>query len=343
MSELLMLEHEFYSAPFSFSYSSLNRLLYAPSVFYKEYVLKMKEIKTDQHLIEGKLTHYLLGDESSFDDKFVIIPEELPTGNTKEVVDVVYTIAKQLDGAQNTLVYYQDAIIETLRVINLHQKLVDDKKADKDGIMKTGDQKRLEKIINSQTMAYFEFLKSKGSRDLIDTTTLQKCNSYVEAVKANERASAILGLNLTPSDTLGIYNELPIEIPGEPFGIKGIIDNLIVDVENKRVSINDIKTSNKSVADFSESVDYWNYWLQAAMYDKLVRHFLKDVIDDTWTVDFYFIVIDKYLQVYPYRVSKDTMTTWKSMFEKVLKEAEYHYTSRNYSLPYQFITEDVEL
>ena len=48
-------EKEFYDKEFSFSYSSLNKLLFSPSLFYKDYILKEREIKTDRHLIEGKL------------------------------------------------------------------------------------------------------------------------------------------------------------------------------------------------------------------------------------------------------------------------------------------------
>ena len=53
-------EEEFYNKDFKFSYSSLNKLLFSPSLFYKDYILKEREEKTDKHLIEGKLLHLLL-------------------------------------------------------------------------------------------------------------------------------------------------------------------------------------------------------------------------------------------------------------------------------------------
>mgnify|MGYP000032047526 CR=1 FL=1 len=45
---------------FHFSYSSLNRLMFSPSLFYKDYILKDREVRTDKHLIAGKLIHLLL-------------------------------------------------------------------------------------------------------------------------------------------------------------------------------------------------------------------------------------------------------------------------------------------
>ena len=54
-------EEEFYAKQdFAFSYSSLNKILFSPSLFYKDYILKQREVKTDKHLVEGKLVHCLV-------------------------------------------------------------------------------------------------------------------------------------------------------------------------------------------------------------------------------------------------------------------------------------------
>ena len=44
-----LLENNFYAQKFYFSYSSLNKLLWNPAVFYQQYVLGMKEERTDAH------------------------------------------------------------------------------------------------------------------------------------------------------------------------------------------------------------------------------------------------------------------------------------------------------
>ena len=63
-------ENNFYSKKFKFSYSSLNKLLFSPSLFYRDYILEEREIKTDKHLIEGKLIHLLLLQPEEFDKEF---------------------------------------------------------------------------------------------------------------------------------------------------------------------------------------------------------------------------------------------------------------------------------
>jgi len=344
----LHMEGEFYSSPFNFSYSSLNRLLYAPSIFYKEYVLKEKEIRNDAHLIEGKLIHYLILDSAQFDDKFILAADNLPTASVKDIVDIVHAVTTD---STLGLEDHKEVILAARREYPLHQNLVDDKKPDKDGVQKTGDQKRLEKILTDQSIKYYDFLKKKGTRDIIDQATLDKCTKAAENIKADNKVVSLLGLDRVASDVLGIYNEIELNAPIEDidsripfqFGLKGIVDNLVVDVTARKVIINDLKTSAKSLREFPESIDYWKYWLQAGVYVRLVAHFLKDVIDESWTIEFNFIVIDKYNQVYPFRVSDDTMSKWKTDTTKLLLEAKYHYDNRDYTLPFEFVAQEVLL
>ena len=80
-------EEEFYAdKKFCFSYSSLNKLLFSPSLFYKDYILKDREVRTDKHLVEGKLLHCLLFEPENFDSKFNVMPGKIPTESLKKVL-----------------------------------------------------------------------------------------------------------------------------------------------------------------------------------------------------------------------------------------------------------------
>ncbi len=95
-------------------------------------------------------------------------------------------------------------------------------------------------------------------------------NQYgCDSIVSNNVAES-LGLYRNSGGT--VYSEHPIQIdlPGYPFGLKGIIDNLVVNETDKTIVINDLKTTGKTVAEFAETVDYYNYWLQAAVYKKLI-------------------------------------------------------------------------
>lgn len=338
------LEKEFYSKDFFFSYSGLNKLVYSPRLFYQWYVLKEREDRTESHLVEGKVVHCLLLDKELFDDYFVIMPGKLPGASNKKIVDTIFRILwceeESAEPYKLTLKDYEEPILKYLVDNNLHQKMVDDKDLTKSGA-KTGDAKRLEKIYLPDTLTYFEFLKNSLGKDIIDQATFDRCEEAVEAVKTNKEISDLLKLGIEGFELLEVQNEktLKCKYKDLPFGLKGIVDNFVIDYENKTVYINDLKTTSKSLTDFPDSVEYWNYWMQASIYSRLVWAYLKSkkVNDlESWTSEFRFIVIDKYNQVYAFPVTNETMSEWQIRLDEKLEEAKYHYTNRSYELPVKF-------
>ena len=335
-----LLEAAFYEKPFYFSYSSLNRLLLAPNIFYKEYVLKEKEIRTEKHLLEGTLIHFLLLEGKKFDDKFIITPETLPGTNSMLVANEVFKTYEALikeDPSRTDLQLgdFEHEILDALEAINLHQAVKD-------------TAKRIAKIVEPRTEAYFEYLKVKDSKEIIDSTMLDKCSLAVEKIKSNEDICKLLGINREADGVnFGVYNEIPLqmELKDYPFGLKGIIDNMTIDTKEKTININDFKTSGKSLSDFKDTVEYWKYWLQAVVYIKLAKEFFKEVIKDDpkWTVNFRFVVFDKYDHLYAYPVSESTLKDWEFNYKDVLESARYHYEAKDFTLPYEFAVGNANL
>lgn len=333
--DVAKLVNDFYSKPFYLSYSGLNKILYSPTLFYRHYILQQKEEKLESYLIDGKVIHSLI--LGNFDDLFILMPTTLPTGNTRIVVDKIYDRVKEGPGL---LENYSIEIIEILKEINLHQSLTDDKKAPN----KTGDQKRLEKILTDDAKSYFEFLKIKGDKDLIDSDTLNRCSEAVMVIRDDKISADLLGLFTNEMDNVDIYNEILLFTETDKaFGLKGIIDNIKIDHDKKIIFINDIKTTSKTISDFQETVEFYNYWAQAAIYERLVRYNFLIVNEPDWKIIFTFVVIDKYNQVYPFEVSQDTIQKWQLKLEDNLNEASWHYTQKNYSLPYKFASGKVIL
>ena len=197
-------------------------------------------------------------------------------------------------------------------------------------------------MVTDQTVGYFDFLKQKGKKDIIDTDTYYKCLDSVQILRQNPEVVEALDLNRDSGAT--VYSEYPIqiELPGYPFGLKGIVDNIVVDENNKTVIINDVKTTGKTVAEFAETVEYYNYWLQAAVYKKLISG--KFDIDSDWKVKFNFIVIDKYKQTYVFPVSDETLNKWYlTGLSDSLAKAKYHFEKRDFSLPYDMLQSKVVL
>jgi hypothetical protein len=320
---------DFYKKSFYFSYSSLNKLLFSPKHFYQHYILGQKEDKIDAHLVEGKMLHCLLLEPEKFSDQFIIQPGKVPTGNTLDVLLKVYEHYSQLNNSELTLSDLKDPIINVLASINLHQSL------------KT-DEQRLAKIITTENEEYFEFLKIKDTKAITDFTTKAKVEDSVEYLKDNKQVMSLLNLN-GPST----YNELilQMDMQGVTFGLKGIVDNMVIDHESKTIFVNDLKTTGKPLQKFPETVDYYRYDLQAAIYYTLAKHKAKELDDkvNNYKVMFTFIVIDSFNNVYPFQVSSDTMKKWLVNLSYALNVAQYHYNNKLYGLPYELATLSVIL
>lgn len=307
-------------------------------LWYKHYVLQQREEKVESYLIDGKVIHTLLLDDGSFDKNFILLPSTLPTGNSRLVIDKIFEKHKEhilsSFGTIGTLDDFGKDILDILKQINLHQAL------------KT-DEQRFAKIITEETTSYFEFLKSRGKRDLIDSETLQRCNEAVDILRNDSRTGDLLGLYKSEMENIEMFNEIELSIDKDitqlSFGLKGIADSIQVNHDKKCIYINDLKTTGKTISDFEETIKFYNYNLQAAVYHRLVRHHYKSILKDDWVLHFNFIVIDKYNQVYCFEVSKSTLSLWDDELKKKLLEADWHYKNKQYNLPYKFATSQVIL
>jgi len=313
-------EERFYENRFHFSYSGLNKLLYSPSIFYKHYILNQQDDRTDTHLVEGRLLHCLLLDAESFNKQFILASGSVPTGPTKQVIDRVFRSAVEQRRADESMSSFQSEILDILKDINFHQRL------------KT-DEQRLEKILTEDAIAYFEFLKNRSGKDIIDEDMYTKAKESVEMIRNNQ-----LAMDALSGDH--VESEVPLNctINDYPFGIKGIVDRIII--RDSKVTICDLKTTGKTVSEFADTVDHYNYWMQAAMYVELVA--CTKQIDPT-EIDFNFLVIDKYQQIYVFDVEKNTMLLWREKLKDKLEIAKYHYNNRYYALPYEFATGKITL
>tara|TARA_R110000796_G_scaffold33996_5_gene87872 strand:- start:675 stop:1673 length:999 start_codon:yes stop_codon:yes gene_type:complete len=325
-------EEQFYSNDkFKFSYSSLNKLLFSPSLFYKDYILNDREVRTDKHLVEGKLVHCLVFEPEKLDEKFNIVPGKSPSDNIRKVLKDMsfYTDAKTLAACDD------ETILDSLKNLNLFQSL-------------KVDESRIAKVRTEDNEPYWKFL-SNSNVDVVDQDALLRCEDQAENIKSNSDVMAIFEESQTDFelDPIETHAEryLSSSLTNMPFGLHGYIDYYKVNHTDKTITICDLKTTGKTIADFRETVEFYNYWLQAAIYSKLVyENMSKEVEDiDSYKIFFKFVVVDKYGQVYPFDVTDETLNKWAMGLLNVIKAAEFHYNERNYSLPYEFLAGKVKL
>lgn len=326
-SEQKHLEEEFYAKKFYLSYSGLSKLMSSPTQFYKHYILKQRDNLESEAINMGKAIHCLLLDREMFDEQFVVSSSNIPSDNTKLIVDKLYDRVKEGSGLLGD---YTLEIIEFLVEINLHQAL------------KT-DQQRLDKIINQQSRDYFEYLKKAKGKTIIDLETYDNCVLAVESIKENEKLNYLLGINEPNPEN--VYNEFMLQLEPQlyPFGLHGVLDNIYIKHSEKTVYINDLKRTGKSLIHFHESVEKYNYWIQAAIYVRLVKANFKVLIEAGYKIVFNFIVVDKFNQSYPFMVSDTTIANWEAGLISKLEEVNYHFVMNDYNLPFIFATGGIVL
>ncbi len=329
------LENKFYLGKFHFSYSSLCKLMYSPAVFYQLYILGNKTIEpTEKHLIEGKLIHCLLLDDKSFNDQFITSPVTLPTGQSKKLVDNLFYKTRYVRELNPDLKFedFKTEILDILIDIDYYQNI-------------KLDDSRLAKVITEESKNYWEYLKQKEGKEIIDLQTLDYCRNSVDIIKEHDHIRKLLGIDKdTPN--IEVFNEIYLEasIDEVPFGFKGILDNLVINHDERTIYINDFKTSGKALKDFKDSVEFYSYWLQCVMYIFLVSHNYIKLLTEGYTIVFNFVVIDKYFNVYPFMVSPKTKEEWFNRFSNdIIPMAMYHYKRKRYDLPYEFDTNSVIL
>jgi hypothetical protein len=329
MNKDTLKEEQFYAKKdFCFSYSSLNKLLFSPTLFYKDYILFDREVRTDKHLIEGKLIHCLLFEPENVEKKFSIVPGKSPSDNIRKVLK---DMALHTDS--ETLAVCDDhVILDSLKSLNLYQSL-------------KADESRIAKIRTEDNEPYWKFI-GNSNVDVVDQDTLLRCTERVQVLKDNKDVMSLFeevttDFDLDPIET---HSEryLKSDLIDRDFGLHGYVDYYKIDTEKKEVTICDLKTTGKTISNFRETVDFYNYWLQAAIYMKLVYDTLGDD-KNQYDLKFKFVVIDTYNQVYVFDVSDKTMNDWGDGLGGALKTADFHYKSRNYSLPIEFLANKVTL
>ena len=298
------------------SYSSINKMLFSPKLFYSHYILNEREEKIESYLVEGKLVHCFILQPEEFENLFTVAPGKVPTAN---VLKILHSLHKQVDGGSSKLKDHQDLILEELKLQNLYQSFKE-------------DEKRLAKILTDDNQNYFEFLFNRQGKDLVDEDMVERCKAYAQVMR--DEPSIAAHLELTKSDAFKVMNEIPLDLKNYKgqFGLKGILDRLVID-EFGNAEVIDVKTTGKTISDFPDTIEFYNYWLQAAIYVTLVSKISDIPIEK---ISYSFWVIDKYEQVYNFGVSKDTIAEWLKRFDEAYDKATYHIENVRYDVPYEF-------
>ncbi len=329
--EKLKLEDEFFAQGFLMSYSGLNRLLFSPGAFYQHYVLRQRDDITDKAMAEGKVIHCMLLNPENFQDEFVVLPNAFPSDNPKRVMERLHShIAEaypQIRDVKESILPYlenvQNAMLDILKDENLHQTL------------KT-DQQRLDRMLTDKNMEYLDFLLKKNGRTVVDRDMVVFAERVRETFTNNIAMRKLMGMDSLEST---VHNETELVMFADyEFGIRGIIDNLVIDHDEKVIRVNDLKKTSKPLSQFPDTVEYYKYWLQAAIYKMIVDNVKMTTYGVDYPVEFRFLVVDPYMQIAPFRISEKSMEEYTQKTLEALQMADKHFVNKDFNLPYHTLT-----
>jgi len=317
--------------------SSLKIFLESPKKYYNYYALNEKEEKSGKHFDEGTLVHCMVLQPEELKSKFINIGIKVPSDSTKDCINHIIKTTPENELTSN-LEQYSEKIINYLKEINLHQSLASDKKAP----FLTGDEKRINKIVNEDTKEYFKILIESKDKKIVDDNMWVKCLEKTEAILKNSDAYYLLK---ETDDTDSLAYELEMEEKDSDlyYGLKGILDVIKVSRTNKTIYVSDVKTTNSNLKEFIKSFDKYDYWLQAIIYKKLCNFFIRGKALD-YKIVVNFIVVDCNNDVYCFKVSDETLAEYEIKLINLINEQfHYHIDKKEFSLPYEFANKLVYL
>lgn len=292
------------------SYSGLSKYLYSPTAFYNYYVLNQKEDFTTESMTRGKLVHAFLLEPDTIFDKFFITSSKIPDEKNQKILKDLYkflleneiTVEKILDS-------YATKLGELMKEVDYFAAMKE-------------DEARGKKMLTEINTSYWTYILESSVKIPISQEDYDSAKLLATSFKNDKVISFLLSNGKAET-------ELSMSAPENLlFGLRAFIDYFRIHAKSKTIYVSDIKVTSKRIQDFPETIEYYNYWLQAGIYYKILKHIYPE-----YNIIFTFIVSDVYNICYPFKVSDETMKTYLDRTNALLNTVNHAFDERYFTLP----------
>ena len=199
---------------------------------------------------------------------------------------------------------------------------------------------------------YIDFVLNNKEYQLITPFMWSTAEKIVETIKTYPSTKKYFDL----SPGMEGFNQVDIITEYNNSKVKGAFDRLVVDHINKTLQIIDLKTGSVKSDEFIDQFWKFRYWIQAALYTKMLEKAIED--DDQYKdytiLDFIFIYMPSSGATLPtvLIVEKDRIESFEKGFyigksefkhkglQQLIKEIEWHYETQIFDVSYDFINKD---
>lgn len=156
------------------------------------------------------------------------------------------------------------------------------------------DNTRYKQVLKTGNVAEYYNALLHSDKTIINSETFQKVMAMVRALRESPATAGYFAEDDALSPVRRYY-QLKFKATFEGIGYRGMMDEIVVDYEKKKVFLIDLKTSSKTEWNFYKSFIEWKYYHQARLYYRLVAaNMAKDpYFRDFEISDYYFIVVNK--------------------------------------------------
>jgi len=247
------------------SYSMLRALSIGPA-YYK--FTKEQESEEKEHFVIGTAVDCMLTEPDNFWDTHYLdysFNESLnvPTGQMLKFIDF-------LVNNENCGELYENCYNEAYEYAGFKQKKVD---------TVIDDFKNNYKDYYDALLSKKSTTESNKNKQRLTTDQLKLINNICDSLKNNQFTAKYFN---NTNDSVKVFNQLEIYWKFKGLDCKSKLDKVLIDNENKLITIVDLKTTGNSTFSFSSSALKWRYDLQSCFYSTALYWLIHESDDVYW-------------------------------------------------------------
>jgi len=306
-----MNEKQYYSLKGYVSSSSLKYLEEDPTKF-KQFIEGELEQEETSYLSFGRLVHLYLLERQAFLDQVRVLDYTTPKSPQQ----------KQFFEDLKLMCSWKKSTLDTC-LIEAYRNNYATKEKDDTVLSKA------QNLADTFT-AYDKYLTLSETKHVITPKILDKLEAIQEGVRAHKKANELLISKPNVMDDIVHLAETPIIWDFGKTKCKSLLDKVIVDRDNKTITIVDLKTTSNLNA-FKDSFNKYRYDRQLAFYRTAILHghdrrFIEDRDDiNDYTIVCKIVAVDTINhRVKVFNVSEETLLTATDEIKDLLERADWH-------------------
>lgn len=311
------------------SNSSISWFQKSPK-FFKMMLDKEIDETTPSYFEKGQQVHMYLLEPEEFEKEYSFLDFETP--RSKQQKDFCESFARMRKG------------IKEEKLIRAYKKAYTTKEDDEKVLVKA-------KKLSEDYPDYIKYIKQSQVKKILPQSMLLKLNDIRIAVLSHKKAKELMfnehHSTFGNTDKLFIANELAIywKYP-KPYDVqcKSMMDRLIIDHENKEITMVDLKTSSH-LPEFKDKALEYRYHRQIAFYWLAIHWYFKYELKlniENYIKKSYIVAVSttEPTEVRVFKITDQKLLDGMLEIERVMPEIKYHFEHDKWDYPMNYYEGD---